>query len=160
MQWTVKASIQRALTTLPGGSTMYYTGQRLFGGFRSFTIKPTVQRGLEFLQHFKKLDETLVNKRTLEVGTGWSPVLPLLYWLFGHEVCHTYDITRLLKPALVTESAKQLVNLFSALAGQLGSSQPLPERLAALEALVTRQAGVKELLGSARIHYYAPANAS
>lgn len=108
MRWTTEARIQRTLATVPGGRRLYYLGQRLLGGLRHFTIDQKVSQGITLLDALLTAGGQLRDQRVVEIGTGWAPVLPLLWWLFGRGRLDSYDVTRLLRPALATGTGRQL----------------------------------------------------
>jgi SAM-dependent methyltransferase len=160
MRWTTKVFIQRLLSTVPGGSSVYYTGQALVGGFRDFSVDSKVSRGSQLLKSLWKVESDFRNFSAVEIGTGWTPILPLIFWLYGQEECHTYDISRLLKNSLVVTSAIQIVDLFIE-ASQEVNSKLRPERVALLRKLI-QQPNIKadQILATCNISYHAPADAS
>ena len=113
MKWKTKARLQRILSRIPGGPGLYYFGQRYFYGFQKFHIEQKLQQGIALITGLSSIGETVEGKSIVEIGTGWSPVLPLFFWLYGYEKCFTFDISRLLKESLVLESVKQLSNIIS-----------------------------------------------
>ena len=109
MRWQTKAALQRLLAQVPGGSAVYGVGQQCFGGLRHYSIDGKVEQGTRMLRALAAAGENLDGRHAVEAGTGWAPVVPMLFWLHGLGSCDTYDITPLLKQRLVTESARQLV---------------------------------------------------
>jgi SAM-dependent methyltransferase len=162
MKWTTKAFIQRTLAQLPTGRQIYALGQRSVGGLRGFTIKSKVDQGWRLFEPLLKTGFDVSGLTAVEVGTGWAPVVPLLFWLFGQNSCHTYDITRLLDAKLVVKTAAQLV----ALHGEPAQAQAAwraavqSERLRQLRELTAAQADAAEILQTCAITYHAPADAS
>jgi hypothetical protein len=112
MKWTTKAFIQRTLERLPGGARLYSLGQRYAGGLRYYRIDAKVDQGLRMLQTLTKAGHTLHDRVAVEIGSGWAPVMPMLFWLHGLKSCHSHDVTALLKKSLVVESARQFVTLY------------------------------------------------
>src|ERR1700676_4800834 len=108
MKWTTKARIQRLLSAIPAGRAAYYLGQRTVGGLRNFNIDAKVTQGLSLLESLFAIGEDVVDRRTVEIGTGWAPVVPLLFWAYGQQRCDTFDVTPLLKQRLVLKTIEQM----------------------------------------------------
>lgn len=164
MRWTTKALVQRALAGVPLGREVYYIGQRLVGSLRHFGIDRRVRQGTRLLECLYQAGGDLHGQHVVEIGTGWAPVLPLLYWLCGQAECHTYDVARLLRGSLVIETAKQLVALECLPSAFLetsryGGKKLHPERRKVLQELIARRPSAAEILRCCGISYHAPADA-
>ncbi|MDD5195390.1 MAG: class I SAM-dependent methyltransferase [Candidatus Omnitrophica bacterium] len=164
MYWRAKALIQRLLSNTPGGDIIYYFGQRYLGGFRHFNINDKISQGEAILNCLFNLKAPLVDKSSVEIGTGWAPIMPLLFWLCGLKECHTYDISRLLRYHLLVESIKQLRILARKkdspfVCGETGTNI-LDERLGVLPDLISRKLSSDEILQHCNIHYHAPTDAA
>src|SRR5438034_3141169 len=106
MKWTTKARILRVLSAIPLGKTVYYhVGQRCLGYLRNFTIDEKVRKGTALLKCLDEIGGTIADSTAVDIGTGWVPVVPLLYWLYGQTACHTFDISRLVKLSLFLQAA-------------------------------------------------------
>jgi SAM-dependent methyltransferase len=152
--------------------------QRRFGGFSHFSIDSKVAQGSSLLECLAELPEPLSNWSAVEIGTGWTPILPILFWLNGQKQCDTYDNQRLLKDSLVVESARQFVALCHAESGlcqanvkqtsvnqtsakQTSAKQSqFRERLNLLEKLVAEGASSSEVMRGCNIRYHAPVDAT
>jgi len=103
------------------------------------------------------LGETLVDKTTLEIGTGWKAALPIWFWLQGQRSCHTYDLNRWL-------SAKALRSVLQELSGFAESGAQtnglLADRVARLNQVVQGRVDLGILEREFGIHYHAPADAT
>lgn len=108
MKWTIKARIQKMLSSLPLGRQVYGIGQRYVGRLKEFRIESRLPNAFQLIECLAEEREDLLGKRLVEIGTGWAPVLPLFFWLYGHKRCDTFDITRWLQDSLVEETARQL----------------------------------------------------
>jgi hypothetical protein len=101
----------------------------------------------------------------MEIGTGWAPILPLLYWLAGHKRLNTFDVTRLMHTDFVINTAHQFAKL---LGSQNNSSIDwnsidkllIKDRIDTLIQLATSNPTAAEILENCSIHYHAPADAS
>lgn len=108
MRWTIKARIQRLLSRVPGGASVYYVGQRWFGNFRNFSVSAKVRQGVTCLEYLDRLGADITGWRTVEIGTGWTPIIPIVFWLNGQLECDTFDVTPLLKRDLLLKTIQQL----------------------------------------------------
>jgi SAM-dependent methyltransferase len=163
MRWTTKARIQRLLSSVPLGPQLYYLAQKRMGGFRHFTIDSKVAQGSGLLECLADLHEPLTHWSAVEIGTGWAPILPMLFWLNGQEQCDTYDNQQLLKDSLVVESARQFVALYRSVPGlspDENQRAQFHERLNVLENLVADGASSSQIMGACKIRYHAPVDAA
>lgn len=158
MKWTTKALIQRTLEWTPGGALLYSLGQRYAGGLRHYRIDAKVEQGRRMLQALTHAGHSLHDRSAVEAGAGWVPIVSMLFWLHGLKSCHTYDVTALLQPALVVESARQFVTLYADPAARRGAAplSPCADRLAALRTLVAHQASADAILRLCQVAYHAP----
>lgn len=160
MKWTMKAFIQRVLSQTPAGPEIYYLAQRYAGGLKNFTIHSKIEQGARLLRCFYELGEKLDDLTTVEVGSGWAPVVPMYYWLHGQRECQTFDTSRLLRPELVQETAKQFSNYHGDLVhGSIDDALPR-QRLEILKDAVRTRATAHEILGLCNIAYHAPQDAA
>jgi SAM-dependent methyltransferase len=162
MNWTTKAFIQRTFSSSAVGRWIYYRGQFCVGSLRNFTVTEKVQQGSRLLDALSKSKVSIVGLRTVEIGTGWAPVVPLLFWLHGQKECDTYDKSNLLSASLALKSAKQIINL------PIGESIPFHEksrteveqRKQTLGKLVEEMVSGHDILKFCNIRYHAPAAAA
>ncbi len=164
MRWTTKAWVQRVLSRTPGGKQLYYLGQRLGGQLRGYSADAKVKAAIRHLELLASVDESVSGRHLVEFGTGWVPVLPLVFWACGHESCDTYDRTRLLRDGLVLTAARQLVDLAcptssTALGSRLVKLGLDPDRIGILSDRLAAGAGADPVLEAARIRYHAPTDA-
>jgi SAM-dependent methyltransferase len=161
MKWTTKAFIQRVLSRAPGGEEIYYLAQKYAGGFRNFTIDSKVTQGLTLLECFTEVGEKLEGLTAMEIGTGWTPIIPMMYWLHGQAKCHTFDTSKLLRPELVIETAKQLVKQpAERFFPDLQHNIKLQERLQSLAQTIQNRPSAEDILRRCNILYHAPEDAS
>jgi hypothetical protein len=160
VKWTTKAFIQRTLERLPGGARLYGLGQRYAGGLRHYRIDAKVDQGLRMLQALTEAGHTLHDRVAVEIGSGWAPVMPMLFWLHGLKSCHSHDVTVLFKKSLVVESARQFVTLYEDPIDRRTAAliNLDADRLASLRVLMGRQADADDILRLCHIAYHAPAD--
>jgi SAM-dependent methyltransferase len=160
MHWKVKAAVQRTCAALPGGAPLYHRIQRSVGKLR----RPDVARKLAFqrnlcalmVEHgFRPRGATVV-----EVGTGWTPLDAIGFWMCGAARVASFDLHRhldlgLLRRALEWMAARpdELVALWRGLAPE-AELRERHERLARLARHPAR------FLEEAGIEYRAPADAT
>jgi SAM-dependent methyltransferase len=164
MRWTTKVLIQRVLSRTPGGRQLYYLGQRLGGQLRGLSAEAKVKAAVRYAELLASVGENLSGRRLLELGTGWVPVLPLVFWACGHESCETYDRVRLLRRRLLPTAARQVVDLArradaTALGRRLMKAGIDPNRVSALADRLEKGATAESILETVRVRYHAPADA-
>jgi ubiquinone/menaquinone biosynthesis C-methylase UbiE len=162
MKWTTRAFIQRVLSKTPGGEQVYHQGQFYFGQLRDFKVDSKVGLGRRLLKSLIKSGATIADRRTLEIGTGWAPTIPILFWLFRQRECDTYDISKILAPSLIIEAATQLVNhpISHELLADDQLRYEVEERKQELKMLIERGARGRDILKYCNIRYHAPADAA
>lgn len=155
MDWKIKAMGQQVLSRLPGGDQLYYFLQKKLGGYRNFRVESKVLQGLRILEALKEIDVSLENKTTCEIGTGWTPILPMVFYVFGQKSCATFDVQRLLKIPLTEEAARQI----SLLVDLLKEKSPWVWRAAfaeRLDVLGRNSHDVAQLFREINLTYLAP----
>lgn len=100
-----------------------------------------------------------VGKVFFEVGTGWSPMVPIAYWLMGADRIITIDLNPYLKEELVAEHLRCIADEQDKIAALFGDLM-VGERFQALLELANRPAWtLNQLLDLCRIDYVAPGDA-
>jgi SAM-dependent methyltransferase len=162
MNWTTKAFVQRAMSHTVVGRWAYYGGQFCFGTLRNFKVDHKVKQGSRLLEALNRAKVPIAGERTVEIGTGWAPVLPFLFWLHGQKECHTYDKSHLLSSSLAFKSAKQIIGLpiSESIISDGKSRGVVEERREALGKLVGEKVNGYDILERCNIHYHAPASAA
>lgn len=158
MKWTTKAAIQRLLSTIPYGSRAYYLGQKRVGGFRNFTIDSKLHQGERVLACLWSSGDDLCGDRAIEIGTGWVPTIPLLFWLYGQGECFTYDITRLLKEELLLKAVDQFLRKRDLLEGK--ERKPDFSRFEQLAMYKSSNLTAAEIMQKCQLNYHAPVDAA
>jgi hypothetical protein len=163
MRWKTKALIQRTLSVAPLGRRIYPQLQTRFGRLKSFDIRSKVAQGRRLLDAASASGLDLAGHRTVEVGTGWVPIVPIFYWLHGQSQCDTYDISRLLDKSLLIETVRQFVCLYQEDPQALrvgGDAAELSGRMKILEQLLRGEADADQILKRCNISYHAPCDAT
>lgn len=113
-KWHLKAVIQKTISFLPNGHKVNYWFQK--------NITKGVQLGDTYfydrLEHAKnhlealsKFSGSLEGKTTLELGTGWYPVVPFSFFLCGAASVNTVDISNLTNKDKLKDTVKRFIEL-------------------------------------------------
>lgn len=97
-KWHLKAIIQKTISFLPQGHKVNYWFQKnitkgVFLGDEYFYDR--LEHAKYHLDAYAKYCGTLTGKKTLELGTGWYPVIPFSFFLSGAAEINTVDISNL-----------------------------------------------------------------
>jgi hypothetical protein len=107
MDWRLKAGAQKLLSWLPGSRKLYYALQRRLTGslqINDFFLTDRLQHVERHLEAWRSHRSTPVPHNSLELGTGWYPVVPLGLFLSGVNELYTLD----LHPLLTLDSIHKL----------------------------------------------------
>lgn len=145
--WLIKSGIHRVISWLPHSAWWNALFQQHVT--RSIILTPDQFAGklLEARKYVELFRQCAPSARpdfkAVEIGTGWYPTLPLVFYLHGAAEIWTYDIS----PLLQRDRLEKLVDLFLSFAqdGRLTKQLPglRPDRLEQLRAL-RQQAGQEE----------------
>lgn len=159
--WKIKAAIQGVLARVRVGEHINATLQRLLGGRRDIDghiDSKIVDDGLVHLRHLSQLGFPIAGCTAVEVGTGWLPVLPMLFRVAGAERVHTYDVRPLLQLRSVGRIVRRIGQHLPAIAA--ATQQPLElvqHRWSALARTLGPETDT--VLAQVGIDYHAPADA-
>lgn len=159
MNWRIKGVVQNALSAIPGGMLVNDILQRTLGGLRNLDAavdSKVVNDWLVLADHLRELNETVVGKVMLEVGTGWFPTLPFCFYLGGAKTCHTFDLHRHLSGRDTQRMLQRLSVHREAISTATNYARDLVD--SAYAALDLSEAATA--LQRAGILYHAPADAS
>ncbi len=155
-KWVVKAIVQKIISFLPNSNKINYLFQKYVtkGVILSDEyFRDRLAHGIQHIQAYKKQAGEL-NGNTLELGTGWYPVVPIAMFLSGAEKIITVDISPLTDKEKVLTTVKMFI--------EYRKQQQLPAellineaRFALLSDLVTDHSGsdLKQILEKLRITY-------
>jgi predicted small metal-binding protein len=95
---------------------------------RSVTITSRKPRGFptsirEMLQMLQKADKSVKGKRILEIGAGWQPVLPVLFFGMGTDSILMSDIVKHMRKSYVEATVRQFIDHAREIAGLTSISQ-------------------------------------
>lgn len=146
--WIVKAVIQKSIAMFPHKHRLNYLFQKHVTKGLELTdelFEDRLGHGANHWQHYKAHGNSPTGFSSLELGTGWYPIVPTAMYLCGAGSVVTLDISSLLQ----TEAVLATFNKFLVYAndGRLKNFIPaLPERLENLKGLLTFSGTPHELL--------------
>lgn len=117
MGWRAKSVQFKFLSMLPGGTALYnYTQEKIT---KSTLASPTrvdqkIKVGLEFWDWAQKnnCSARLIDGKLLDLGAGWHPTIPLLWYAFGNNHQTLVDVF----PNMDGRKAIDTINIFRAIA--------------------------------------------
>ena len=100
MNWKSKAAIQKAISFLPGKTSLNRQMQRVTGGLKlsdqQFEWK--IGHARDHYQYYTDYcQKPFSDTRVLELGTGWYPIIPIYFFLKGCRSFDSIDIYQWLK---------------------------------------------------------------
>lgn len=113
-KWHLKAIIQKTISFMPNGHKINHWFQKnitkgVYLGDEYFYDR------LEHVKHhlsaFNKHCGTIEDKRTLELGTGWYPVIPFSFFLSGAAEINTVDISNLTNKEKLKDTIGRFIEL-------------------------------------------------
>jgi SAM-dependent methyltransferase len=159
MRWTTKASIMKACSSLPFGSSIYKLIQKRFGRLTAdpYSRLTTAKKMAEYiLTNGGKIE----GKTFFEVGTGHVPVVPIGLFLCGAEKTVTVDLNRRLDLDLLGGALDWIVLHSNQLEEEYASIVDLSTFRKRLSLVAEFRAAPDQFLKEANISYLAPADAS
>ncbi len=132
-KWVLKALVQKTISYLPNSHRLNYFFQKHVTKGVRLSEDYFEDRLIHASKHIQNFDGFAKNKlhTTLELGTGWYPVVPISLFLRGAQTIHTADIS----PLCNKENLLTTIEFFLAYhsEGKLKSYyQPLEDRLAVI----------------------------
>ena len=140
--WVTKALVQKVISFLP-------LKHRI-----NFFFQKNITRGVELsdeyfndrliharnhLKYFTELTGKTIPAKTLELGTGWYPVIPIYFYLKGVNTIYTVDIANHIKKNYTKFTVRKFINEIES--GRLNSSneQFIDDRIRQLKALLVSE---------------------
>ncbi|MGQ0720827.1 MAG: methyltransferase domain-containing protein [Candidatus Eiseniibacteriota bacterium] len=159
MNWTAKARIQRLVGALPRfvREPVYYHIQRRFGAFRSLEPWSHLAEVAEMANAVERHGAAVSGASVLDVGTGHRLMVPTAWWLLGAARITTVDVHRYLRPELVREDLRSLIDDRERVLRTCAATPARSDRLERLAAVVDHPLGsILETIGT---EYIAPSDA-
>lgn len=110
MNWRYKALTQKAISFLPYKHNINFLFQKYVTKGVFLSDEYFNDRLHHFKNHFAAVPVEKINSiTTLELGTGWYPVVPLSFFLAGAEKIYTTDLSPLLTRERLLITLKKIV---------------------------------------------------
>ena len=111
-KWIIKAVIQKAISFLPYKHQINFLFQKYITKGVQLSDDYFLDRLIHFQKHvafYRQFRGAITGIKTLELGTGWYPVIPLSFYLCGAEKIYTVDIARLLNQDRLLTTIRKVV---------------------------------------------------
>lgn len=110
--WIAKATIQKGISFLPWKHRVNFLFQKYVT--RGLVLDDTLfeSKLLHARQHYDAMnseDKDLAAFNTLELGTGWFPVVPVCMFLWGADNIYSADITSLLTGKNISDTIRKFI---------------------------------------------------
>ena len=114
--WKIKAIIQKTISFLPYNHKVNYLFQKYITKGVRLTDELLEDKLLHCSNHLKAFEQfaapnATLNK-TLEIGTGWFPIVPIGLYLSGAKHITTVDLTPLLRIDNVQTTLKKVIEYY------------------------------------------------
>lgn len=158
--WKLKGVIQGLLSRLPYGVALNSALQKSSGDLSDFEdhLRRKVLDFRFYSEQCRDTFERLDGLELVEIGTGWFPMLPVMFSLCGVKRIWTFDKTRHLNAELTFRGLKSIGQHLPSISEMSG--QPVKELERRLEELLKTAPHLHALLAKARIFYQAPGDAA
>lgn len=154
--WKFKILIQFILSKIPYGERLNYILQQLNRSFSEERISTHIREHLRILCEIRQ-QRPLAKARVVEIGTGWIPCFPILLYLAGANICHSFDHIPHLRFRLVSAFLESLRKHVPEIANAVDVAEStVHSRLAQLY----HCPDLESLFSTAHTRYHAPADAS
>ncbi len=156
-KWVLKAVVQKGISLLPYKHRINYLFQKYVTKgvqLSSLYFEDRLIHLREHLHFFQKYKGDLADGNTLELGTGWYPVVPIGLFLAGAKRMYTVDISALMTKANLCLTIERYLEW--AQAGTLQTYlEPNPERLAIARQLLeeSQHLTLEQLLDRLNLSY-------
>jgi SAM-dependent methyltransferase len=154
--WKFKVAIQFILAHIYFGEYLNYCLQRING----INNKQKILRGItnKYIPTLLDLNKVkdLKGAIVFEIGTGWIPIFPILFYLIGAKKVYTYDHERHLRLSSIHALLDTFCSYLSDIAKAIGiSKEEINDKLNALKKFKT----INEFFSACNIEYFAPSDA-
>jgi hypothetical protein len=95
-KWILKAIVQKTISFLPFGNRVNYFFQKyVTKGVRLSDeyFLDRLEHGRVHIKSYQQHSGNTIPKQTLEIGTGWYPIVPICLFLVGAEKIYSVDIS-------------------------------------------------------------------
>ena len=160
--WIAKAVIQKSISFLPYKHRINYLFQKYVTKGVLLTdalMDDKLTHCSNHLKYYAKYGHKPEAFTSLEIGTGWYPIVPIGFFLAGADTIYTIDISSLLKTSAIHQTIQKFLDYHAS--GKLQTYLPVinQDRLEVLKAalqmqgdpqLVLEKMHIKTTVGDAR----------
>ncbi len=160
--WIAKAVIQKSISFLPYKHRINYLFQKYVTKgvlLNDALMDDKLTHCGNHLNYYFKYGHKPENFTSLEIGTGWYPIVPIGFFLAGADTIYTIDISSLLKTTAIHQTIQKFLDYYAS--GKLQTYLPVikEDRLEVLKAalqmhgdpqLVLEKMHIKTTVGDAR----------
>ncbi len=153
--WIAKAIVQKAISYLPFKHRINYLFQRYVTKGVLLTdalMDDKLTHCQTHLQQFFKYRGVQTGYTTLELGTGWYPIVPIGFYLAGADKIYSIDVSDLLETDAIKITIQRYLQYHQS--GKLATFLPQVDtaRLKKLETLLTQNLPPHQLLEQLNIY--------
>lgn len=145
--WKLKATVQKGISFLPFKHRVNYLFQKHVTKGLSLTNELFEDRLTHAQEHWRNYAKYSGKEgfSSLELGTGWYPIVPIALYLCGANRMVSIDISDLLESHAIKATIQKFLDYHNT--NRLAAFVPaLPERIAFLETLLTKEGTPNQLL--------------
>jgi predicted SAM-dependent methyltransferase len=156
MNWKWKARALMLLSKMPGGGNAYHHLQRWLGTTK-LQLGEYLGRAIQVMELVKESGQNVIGSVVLEIGTGWRPFVPFLFYLAGAERILTLDVNSWLDKGYASETYLALGECLPEIADRLSLSQACVQTR--YETVLPHLGRLADLLAACHVEYRCPADA-
>lgn len=143
-KWVLKAIVQKTISYLPFSQRINYLFQRYVTKGVQLSdayFEDRLSHAQSHIAAYERHSNAVGLNNTLEIGTGWYPVVPIALYLYGAETIRTVDVTLLTAARHVRTTLQKFLEYADQ--GKLGQYVPYrPDRLDRLRVLAGQADGL------------------
>lgn len=124
-QWQRRALIYRFFDTVPGGHQLFELVRMFGGGLRNFDVGKRKYAIFEMCNLLSSENKSVAGQKLVEIGSGWHPVLPALFYAMGASSIIMTDIVRHMRQDYVESTIDYLIQHTDVIAEITGISGDL-----------------------------------
>lgn len=154
MYWQLRYAKNSLISSVPGYGRLRQF-KRSFFPYDASLDAWTLEQGVQMLEMFRRTNVNVEGAVVLELGSGWKPVIPLLFRAAGAAQVILTDSERLLDARLLAETAKLLAREADGFSERLGvTTASVRSRLE-----VGGLRGLEQIAAQLGLRYLAPVDA-
>jgi ubiquinone/menaquinone biosynthesis C-methylase UbiE len=114
-KWKQKAIVQKTISYLPFGQNINYFFQKYVTKGENLNDEYFLDRlghAKEHIHYYQKFTGNSFPNSSLEIGTGWYPVVPISLFLIGSETIYSVDIKMLTSKERIVTTLRKFVECY------------------------------------------------